>query len=130
MEDLVAFLRARLDRDEAVARACMSASWKVTAGGRVRVDSWPETAGDAPGHPERQGFVASAENEAYAEHIVRHDPRRVLRRVEAQRKAVALYEKEQWARQRGVPGSGVLETVLRDLASQYSDHPAYRPEWA
>lgn len=127
MEDLVTFLKARLDRDEAVARACMSASWRVAPGGRVRVDAWPETAGD--GQPEKQGFVASAENEAYVEHIVRNDPKQVLRRVVGQRRVVALYEKEQWARQRGVPGSGVLEDVLRGLASQYSDHPAYRPEW-
>lgn len=125
MEDLVTFLKARLDRDEAVARAGTGAAWRVTAGGTVRVD----TSGDAPAQPERSGFVASVENEAYAEHIARHDPRRVLRQVAAQRRVVALYEKEQWTRQRGVPGTGVLEAVLRQLASQYSDHPAYRPEW-
>ncbi|WP_157963849.1 DUF6221 family protein [Actinocorallia populi] len=123
MEDLVAFLRARLDRDEAVARACMSAAWKVAAGGTVRVDPAGEAA------PER-AFVATAENEAYAEHIARMDPHRVLRQAGAQRRLIALYEKERWARQRGVPGGGVLEDVLRGLASQYSDHPAYRPEWA
>ena len=118
------FLRARLDRDEAVARACMSAAWKVAAGGTVRVDQAGEAAA-----PERS-FVATAENEAYAEHVARMDPRRVLRQTAAQRRVLALYDKEQWARRRGVPGSGVLEDVLRGLAAQYSDHPAYRPEWA
>lgn len=126
MEDLVTFLKARLDRDEAVARAAMGAAWKVTAGGAVRVDASAEEAA----RQELRGLVATAENEAYAEHIARLAPGRVLRQVAAQRRVVALYEKEQWTRQRGVPGSGVLEDVLRGLASQYSDHPAYRPEWA
>ncbi len=130
MEDLLAFLKARLDRDEAVAKAGMGASWKVTPGGTVRVDVQPDGTGEVPRERERLGFVASVENEAYAEHIARYDPQRVLRQSAALRRVIALYEKEQWTRQRGAPGTGVLETVLRQLASQYADHPAYRPEWA
>jgi hypothetical protein len=126
VEDLVTFLKARLDRDEAVARAAMGASWKVTAGGTIRVDTSAEDAA----RQERRALVATAENEAYAEHIARLSPSRVLRQVTAQRRLIALYEKERWTRQRGVPAGGVLEEVLRGLAAQYSDHPAYRPEWA
>ncbi|MFG2090415.1 MULTISPECIES: DUF6221 family protein [unclassified Spirillospora] len=122
--DLVEFLRARLARDEQIARACSGTPWKATPSGTVHTD--------AEGEP---GFVASAENEAYAEHIARHDPSRALAEVAARRRIVDDYEKQAWILDQGhrTPGleaaQAVRETVLRCLALPYASHPAYRDDW-
>ncbi|MCI3272358.1 DUF6221 family protein [Streptomyces cylindrosporus] len=58
--DLVAFLRARLDEDADVARRC-----------------------DGVGHPDLSGF-----HPAIARHVALHDPVRVLREVEAKRRVL------------------------------------------
>jgi hypothetical protein len=83
----VAFLLARLAEDEHVARAA------AQAGGDARLDS----------------------AEAAAEHIVRHDPARVLREVAALR-AIAL-------------DPATPPAVLLRLASVHELHPAHHPGW-
>ncbi|NDU72752.1 hypothetical protein GWI34_08935 [Actinomadura sp. DSM 109109] len=121
--DLVEFLRARLDRDEQMARACSGTPWKASPSGTV------STGTDDPSH------VATAENDAYAEHIARHDPSRALAEVAAKRRIVDDYEKQAWILGRGhrTPELGaaqsVRETVLRLLALAYAHHPAYQEEW-
>jgi hypothetical protein len=129
--DLVEFLRARLDRDERVAQACSGASWAASPSGRIQVESEKGSNGQTPGN----GFVAAAENGAYAEHIARHDPARALREVAARRQLLDDYEKDAWAMGRG-RGDQALEavqaarlSVLRLLALPYSAHPSYRDEW-
>lgn len=93
-----------------------------------------------------------------AQLIARHDPARVLRGVEATRRIVDLHKHEEirWeatARVTGVHADGVPErgclvcsrrdedgdlvldlgknwcSTLRLLASEWSDHPDFRPEW-
>lgn len=121
--DLVEFLRARLARDEQIARACSDASWKATPSGTVSVDA------DDP------AFVATAENGAYAEHIARHDPSRTLSEVTARRQIIDDYEKDAWVLGQGRPNPALeaaqatRETVLRLLALPYAAHPAYQQEW-
>ncbi|MEU5987478.1 DUF6221 family protein [Spirillospora sp. NPDC047418] len=121
--DLVEFLRARLARDEQIARDCSSAPWKATPSGTVNTDS------DDP------AFVAKAENDAYAEHIARHDPARTLAEVAARRRIVDDYEKNAWILAQGhrtpelEAAQAAREPVLRILALPYAAHPAYRPEW-
>jgi hypothetical protein len=129
--DLVEFLRARLDRDERVARACAGASWTASPSGRIQVESEKGTNGQTP----EDCFVAAAENGAYAEHIARHDPARALREVAAKRQILDDYEKDAWAMSRG-RSDQTLEavqaarlTVLRLLAQTYRGHPSYRDEW-
>ncbi|MFC6886461.1 MULTISPECIES: DUF6221 family protein [Actinomadura] len=127
MSDLVDFLKARLAKDEQIARACSGTSWTVSAPGTVSADDARAEDGRA--------FVASVENEAYAEHIARQDPARVLRQVAAVRLVVEEHEKQAWVMEHGSrretaqAAHAARETVLRLLASAYADHPAYREEW-
>ena len=106
-DDLAAFLRARLDEDEAAARAAADGPW-TSSGPYV----------DAPG----AGIIMQARHTEDAAHAARHDPARVLREVEAKRAILA-----QWQAQ--PPDSPVLTNALYQLAAVYSDHPGYRPEW-
>ncbi|MGP4024012.1 DUF6221 family protein [Actinomadura sp. 3N407] len=122
--DLVEFLRARLARDEQIARACSGIPWKATPSGTIHTDTQDDPA-----------YVASAENEAYSEHIARHDPSRTLDEVAATRQIIDDYEKQAWILDQGhrtpelEAAQAVRETVLRCLALTYASHPAYRDDW-
>jgi hypothetical protein len=124
-DDLVEFLRDRLDEDERQARAAMiyqDANWRVEISGII---------------------TTSAETDVYtddrelAEHIARHDPARVLADVEAKREIVE---------QHALVGDGAVCLsychtrtpgeaqpwpclTLRLLALPYVDHPEYQEEW-
>jgi uncharacterized protein DUF6221 len=139
MDDLVTFLRARLDEDEAHAL--------IAAKGRPRsahwsLDEWlgreephsliavgSETQPTIFGH-----FTADPVPTAQATHIARHDPARVLREVEAKRAFLdtwlpeATKTDEQVNEEWGY-GSTLASDVLRLLALPYSDHPDYRDDW-
>ncbi len=126
--DLVDFLRARLARDEQIARACAGAPWSASPSGTVHID----VSGGAASDP---GFVASVENGAYAEHIARHDPARALLEVDTRRRIVDEYEKGAWVLERGHRTEeaeavhAARDNVLRLLALTYAHHPDYRDEW-
>lgn len=121
MSDLVTFLRARLDEDEAVLRAC--------AGG---VPQW---------RPEDIAIFGPDLSPEVRTHIARHDPARVLKEIEAKRRVVELHRPVQ-KRSTG-SGGGVIEdcqvcdhfparypcTTLRLLALPYADHPDYQEQW-
>ncbi|WP_433463450.1 DUF6221 family protein [Spirillospora sp. CA-128828] len=121
--DLVEFLRARLDKDERIARACSGTPWKATPSGTVSTDT------DEPAQ------VATVDNDAYAEHISRHNPSRALDEVTARRQILDEYEKQSWILGQGhrtpelEAAQAVRETVLRLLALPYAFHPAYQEEW-
>lgn len=126
-DDLVAFLRARLDKDEQTAQATMwegsgnRADWSLPASATV------DTGGDE--------FYAG--DRTVAAHIARHDPARVLRGVDAKRRAVDEYA--YWVDRALNPGphpqpdqGGRFETaatMAKALAAEWSDHPDYREEW-
>ena len=137
MSDLVAFLRARLDEDERVARAAADEnrepSWRLISGEYVT--------GIGLTGMHTEGFV----DEAPGEHIVRHDPARVLAEVDAKRQIIdehRITPKDQGAGgaetfgcecchfdyNEGYQGLGWCPT-LRLLALPYADHPDYRDEW-
>jgi hypothetical protein len=131
--DLVAFLRARLDEDEAAAKAAEEnsfAPWAIVNPGEV---VYFEDRGDE-GKPY---IVAECDGVEEAEHIARHDPARVLREVEAKRRIVDRYEdavtrQDDPAHSRIAAFHEVAEYddwVLPLLALPYSDHPDYREEW-
>jgi hypothetical protein len=119
MSDLVAFLRARLDEDEARARKAedeWDAEW-VSA-------EWQ----DLP-------------DEVFAQART-YDPARVLREVEAQRAILDAYE---WGKRRYDSREEMgdlaqdrhragevfaLLATIQTLAAVYRDHPDYRREWA
>lgn len=121
-QELIAFLAARLDEDERVARAAVDFDYGVR--------DWAD-----------DGDPVNA-------HIARHDPTRVLREVEAKRRILEQYEAslEQSKRFRQRAASGVesdaqklqrstesirllvLLGVVRLLALPYADHPDYRED--
>jgi hypothetical protein len=137
VDDLLAFLRARLDEDEAAARAAPPGPWRIKYG-----------TPHAPLHPGyRPGALLDARDmelvsDKYGEvgpqheHFARHDPSRVLRDVEAKRRILDTYEEaRELAREDSSLGAEMLSRseglwyVVHDLASVSSDHPDYREEW-
>ena len=129
MSDLVAFLTARLDEDEAWAKAA-----DLTAGGTWFSD---------PGIPS-DGF-----NLPDAQHMMRHSPARVLREVDAKRKILALHaalepefrpgrppllrcsvclsQRDGW--QEDWHGDDWPCPTVVALAAVYSDHHDYDHDW-
>lgn len=74
--------------------------------------------------------IAEAEELRTADgaHIVRHDPARVLREVEAKRRLLAACAEYDDC-PAGMSGSGLAYHVEELLALPYADHPDYRDEW-
>ena len=109
MDDLVQFLRARLDEDEARARRAI----------------------DGP----RTAFVSADEDIEpllFDEDGVFVLPARVLREVDAKRQILEECEdadrRSNWPDFDGGVFSG-LDTAVQHLALPYADHPDYREEW-
>lgn len=104
-DDLVAFVKARLQEDEQLARA-------------------------ARGHE----VEALASDEAHA-HMTRWSTQRVLAEVQAKRHIIERCEQyARWAANDDGPGFQALEAagdhMLRLLALPYAGHESYRAEWA
>lgn len=121
MDDLIAFLRARLAEDEKAA---------VAAAGQQAYYDWEVGEADPPEQPEVRVMgtlhqVATGADDSTAEHIARHDPARVLREIEAKRRLI------QWCEWMvgDFRGSDVWKDVLPLLALPYVDHSDYRDEW-
>ena len=119
--DLAAFLAARLDEDEAIARHAGSC------------DFYDDVDDSVPLADERN-------------HILRHAPARVLREVAAKRAILDVHSATYpvtYPQPSGQPTCGVCHAggwdwdpeqwpcpTVRALAAVYSDHPDYRQEWA
>jgi hypothetical protein len=108
--DLTAFVTARLDEDEAIAKEAAS----------------------RPGGP---AWDDRTRHTAVARHINRHDPARALREVTAKRKRLAAYIAASVAADRyddqymaGV-ASGLADAI-KDDADTWSDHPDYDQKWS
>lgn len=156
MSEIVKFLEARLVEDEAVAREAITPDrpgthweWESTADDDDpesprwlrTVEEFPTTSGvgDLPGFP--LGYDCKAEPSPAMDHIARHDPARVLREVAAKRSVIGKYLWADRVRERmeeddddvkweWIFKSEALVEVLRALASVYSDHPDFNPDWA
>jgi hypothetical protein len=124
VSDLVEFLRARLDEDEAVARAAIQGPWCLGSEGAKRP---PEDIlfGRSPLRADARVQVADLsaawEKHANGAHIARWDPARVLAEVAAKRRVPELYE-ELW--------DPSLYVVMQHLAQAYADHADYDPKWS
>jgi hypothetical protein len=118
-DDLISFLRARLNEDERVARAAKPGPWRAD-GGSVYAT-----------HPTDE-VVDYTES---AGHIARHDPARVLHEVEAKRRIIEEHRQEMlgWCETCDVPGDAKGSEIgcptVRFLALPYADHPDYRQDW-
>lgn len=113
------FLKARLDEDEAAARAATPGPWLALDGGvQSAGDEWQWPVADTD----------SARNREDRAHVARHDPARALREVATKRRIVKMASV--LARTPPNPAVGAFGTeMLKQLAAVWSDHPAYRPEW-
>jgi hypothetical protein len=125
--DLATFLRTRLDEEEQLARAASPAPWSANAEHDEVLAADGETVAD--------GFALSSKQlRATVDHIVRHDPARVLREVEAKRRILDDLERF-IAGGRDLPtderaaGKATASGIVRLLALPYCNHPAYRAEW-
>lgn len=145
-DDLVQFLRARLDEDEKAAR---TASHALRKGAHWSLDEWhgreqphsliAQGTADQPvalGH-----FTADPVPTEQAVHIARHDPVRVLAEVAAKREIVGLHHRV--TKRSTGSGGGTVEDcslcdhfpaqypcmTLRLLALPYASHPNYNETW-
>ena len=133
VDDLVAFLRARLDEDSAAAKKA------APEGEAWELDNVPEDSARieiaSPHEWEVVVYDEGRPSRGQAEHILRWQPARVLREVEAKRRIVDEYnEVRRMDRPEPEPEYAVgravgLGEAVRLLALPYSDHPDYREEW-
>lgn len=140
-DDLVAFLKARLDEDEETASYAGPAyiAWLTI---NVGTDGMFYTT-VAARHGDWEPWVADGHEipEPVSARVV-YDPARVRREVEAARMLVTAYEDQQgWLASAGDPDTGpsspewtrgavdALLAAIRLRAAVYSDHPDHRPEW-
>lgn len=135
---LIAFLHARLDEDEALARQAAhedNPEWEAIEG-KHEEDGLIRRVMPAysPDIPWTKRWIISEphpypEDEAVLRHLARHDPAWVLREVAAKRRRIAALAE---AADRDVYITAVYtaDDALRDEAAVYSDHADYRAEWA
>jgi hypothetical protein len=123
MDGLVQWYDAQLDEDERIARRAGDTFRQIGETGVIVA-----TEGD------RAEECASANWAGIAEHIVRHDPARVLREIDAKRRLLDLHAR---AHHQCVAEDGPTQwhvkdpcATLRLLALPYADRPGYREEWA
>ncbi len=128
---LVEFLTARLDEGERDALAASPGPWTANAEHDevMAVD----------GIHVADGFSLSGNQlRATVDHIVRHDPARVLRRVKAGRRLIERYERALRVGGQSVSGfingqdDGYAQACLdaiEDAAEIHSDHPDYQEAW-
>jgi hypothetical protein len=144
VDDLIQFLRARLDEDYRTA----------TDDGVLAGDTW-HVLEPLPGRVTAEvmqigGPVAKLEHRA-AEHMARHDPARVVAEVAAKRQIIELHGHEERSGWRpdddDTPGAyGTIEQACMECGSQdlavrwpcptirllalpYVDHPQYQESW-
>lgn len=117
MDGLAAFLTARLDEDDAAARAAASDD--------PRARSWADGKSDYPLVEDGWHVVVVPPGSTWGQvrHIARHDPARALREVAFKRAILGgLQTAAGWS-------SDNWPLSLRLFAAIYSDHPDYLPEW-
>jgi hypothetical protein len=158
-DDLIAFLRARIDEDEATAKAATPGPWCWEATGD-KDSSWAAGLVQDEDGNVLTGEIGKGEgviidgvcesidgNPADGAHIARHDPAREPREVAFKRAILGEHAPSPAGHAPGSTGCSVCITsragwqedwtsdrwpcqTLRHLATVYSDHPDYRQEWA
>lgn len=144
MDDLITFLRARLDEDEQAALSWPEGSrqWQTVGGRKLsyRNDSSEMVTAidvsNASSLWNEQIYVKYDLDDA-PEHIARHDPARVLAEVDAKRGLIELHEAadHEYADEpvclscdQGGPLPYPCPT-LRLLALPFAEHPDYQDTW-
>ena len=144
MDDLIAFLRARIDEDEQAARNAgdVRPVWVydrenfrvITAPGQRTLVS-----ADGTPLPDRWIVAAGSPDRLFLDvngaHIALHDPARVLAEVDAKRRIIDAYELATRAavddplNDEAVFYAKGLERSVLLLALPHAGHPDYREEW-
>ncbi|MGW3213126.1 DUF6221 family protein [Streptomyces parvus] len=114
MDDLAKFLRDRFNEDEHTARRAGDSFKQIGETGVIVA-----TDGD------RAEECASANWAGIAEHIVRHDPARVLAEVNAKR--ATFHRINEHINMTDL--DEIHRDLLRLLALPYANHPAYNEKW-
>jgi hypothetical protein len=130
MDDLIAFLKARIDEDEAAARAATDGPWRADPYDAMSTQPSDWFVGAPAGTVGI--FPIDYSGPSNAAHIARHDPARVLREVEAKRRTIEVLVRRYKASKPGMAEGAhfvMLMDTLRLLALPYADHPDYREEW-
>ena len=156
MDDLIAFIRARLDEDEHIAR---QAAWAVADHTYAPADVDDQKT-EMTGHWVARGVLGIHKRVTVSDpgwdpkvtdtvwsqvgdHIARHDPDRAFREVAGKWAILAIHHPTQHDYRKqvcnGCGYTGDLDEpntddinecpMLRVVASVYSDHPDYRQEW-
>lgn len=133
VDDLVAFLRARLDEDERLARAVTS---------RQPYDEWDAVGASGDDDPALSHWgvteIASAARNPgardIARHIARHDPARVLADVESKRRIIEVMVSQLKIAdilppEHGPQARARAYAVLQLLAHPFASHPDHREEY-
>lgn len=153
-DDLVAFLTARLDEDEAAAQACHRLRQPVEGGEVWAVKDYVPSDPDAVQSgtwvvtgPDGGDGIGMMSSEYRAKHIARHDPARVLREVAAKRRTLTRHSAAPGGEELAMPlycaahafkhrdGTVTFPIQLdacpdlRDLAEPYAWHPDYQESW-
>lgn len=140
LEELKAFLEARIAEDEAVANEPHHRNWDLypywfrpngedpTEGSVIAADRVPDGALSG-----LIRYITGPEeiDLADATHMARHDPARILREVAAKRALVASHDigRDPCEAHDAMYESVPCDVILH-LAAIYSDHPDYQKEWA
>lgn len=125
MSDLAEFLLARIAADEEAAKRAAfgyGAGWTSASDD---VDDWSAV------HADGKRDMVGCEDRDVTRHIARHDPDRVLRRCEADRRIVEqlwLYVAHPDPTSSDPSGTQAL-WIIKTLALPYADHPDYDPSW-
>lgn len=114
-DDLVEFIKARLDEDEKLAHEAVDDDYNWL-GDSSGIDQYARE----PGTPVifTSGFFSQGRRPYANPHIARHDPARVLAQVSAVRRLIDFYE-----------GDWLPDYILAEFAGVWSDHPDYRAGW-
>jgi hypothetical protein len=131
VDDLIAFVKARLDEDEAAAKAAHPGPWileeEVGGFGPVAWISVPFGHGMPNAKSGLTSFAPLGTQDAETmRHIARHDPARVLREVEAKRAILAAYAEADDIGES--EATAALWTVMCAFAKVWDDHPDYAPD--
>lgn len=124
MADLVQWLRAQLSEDEAAAEDTLSLHVRVGRFRGVDVQRWRITK-SGEGIIDEDGGTLRAQQifPAEAAHVIRHDPARVLREVEAKRRTLIRCQEEMLS---GIPRLvHFAKQTLREMALSFADRPGF-----
>lgn len=121
MDDLIAFLRARLDDLEDAAKWAPGPDWWQEDKPFV----WGEDSDSEVSCSKGRVAVVDHQAATAVAHIVLNDPARVLRRVKVGRRVIDEFERC-GPHTQGHPG---LRFAVQALALEYADHDDYREEW-